>query len=187
MIETGVLQGQAVRLRPLEETDVPLLTRWYGNPDIRHWLHLSEDSDDMLTEDAHRERYERLRADPARALWRIDTLDGQPIGSLTLFDINRVHGRAELGVMIGEKDRWARGYGTDAIRLALRYAFDHLGLRKVYLITDEDNERGIRCYEKCGFVREGLLRAHRLRRARPVNMLTMGALREDFAALEGRG
>jgi len=179
VIETGVLKGQAVCLRPLEEADVPLLTRWYGDDDVRYWLHLSEDSADMLTEDAHRERYERLRADPARVLWRIDTLVGQPIGSLTLSDINGVHGRAELGVMIGEKDRWARGYGTDAIRLALRYAFDHLGLRKVYLITDVDNERAIRCYEKCGFVREGLLRAHRRRDGQPLDMVTMAVLREE--------
>jgi len=55
-----------------------------------------------------------------------------------------------------------------------------MGLRRVGLITDEDNERGIHCYEKCGFVREGLLRAHWLRYAKPVNMVVMGALREDW-------
>ena len=179
MIETGVLRGRTVRLRPLEESDVSLLTGWYGDDDVRFWLHLSEDTPDMLTADAHRHRYELLRADPARVLWCIETAAGQPIGSLTLFDINPVHGRAELGVMIGEKDCWARGYGTDAIGQALAYAFGELDLRRVSLITDVDNERAIRCYEKCGFVREGLLRAHRLRDGQPLDMVTMAVLREE--------
>ena len=55
-----------------------------------------------------------------------------------------------------------------------------MGLRRVQLITDEDNARGIRCYEKCGFVREGLLRAHRLRYGKPLNMVIMGVLKEEW-------
>jgi RimJ/RimL family protein N-acetyltransferase len=53
-------------------------------------------------------------------------------------------------------------------------------MRRVDLITDIDNERGIRCYEKCGFVREGVLRAHRLRYGQPLDMATMAVLREDW-------
>jgi len=50
----------------------------------------------------------------------------------------------------------------------------------VDLTTDADNLRGIRCFQKCGFVREGLLRAHRLRRGQPVNAVTMAVLREEW-------
>jgi hypothetical protein len=52
----------------------------------------------------------------------------------------------------------------------------------VTLIADADNARGIRCYEKCGFVREAVLRGHRLRYGRPLDMIAMGVLREDSAA-----
>ena len=62
----------------------------------------------------------------------------------------------------------------------LRYAFQEMELRRVALEADEDNARGIRCYEKCGFVREGLLRAHRLRRGEPVNGVVMAVLREEW-------
>jgi RimJ/RimL family protein N-acetyltransferase len=62
----------------------------------------------------------------------------------------------------------------------LRYAFDELGLRRVQLYVDEDNLRAIRCYEKCGFGREGLLRSYRLREGKPVNEIVMAALREEF-------
>jgi ribosomal-protein-alanine N-acetyltransferase len=119
-----------------------------------------------------------MRSDPRQLRWCIETRDGHAIGDLGLVDIHP-HGRAELAVTIGDKEYWGHGYGTDAIRAALQYAFDHLGCRRVYLITDEDNLRAHRCFEKCGFVREGLLRAHRLRYGTPLNMLIMGALRSE--------
>jgi RimJ/RimL family protein N-acetyltransferase len=53
-------------------------------------------------------------------------------------------------------------------------------LRRVDLLTDADNERGLRCYEKCGFVREGLLRKRRLRFGQPVDMIVMSVLREEW-------
>jgi RimJ/RimL family protein N-acetyltransferase len=179
MIPKRVLEGQRVRLRPLEEGDVPLLARWFGNPEVRHWTHLSEDPPSVQTVEGHRERYRRMRDDPRQLRFCIETGDGHPIGDLGLLDIHP-HGRLELGITIGDTAYWGRGYGTDAVRTALRYAFGELRCRRVYLITDEDNLRAHRCFEKCGFVREGLLRAHRLRDGQPLNMLIMGVLRSEF-------
>ncbi len=178
MTDERVLQGDKVRLRAREERDLPLFVRWYSDPDVRHWLHLSDRPD--VTLESERERFEKARDDPALVVWVIETLDGRPIGNVGLQGIDRHHGRAELGISIGEKEYWGRGYGTDAIRQVLGYAFAELGLRRLWLITDEDNERGIRCYEKCGFVREGLLRNHRLRHSQPLNMIIMGALRQEW-------
>ena len=178
MTDERALQGDKVRLRTREERDLPLLVRWYNDPDVRYWLGRSDRPDATL--ESERERFERMRDDPSQMLWVIETLDGRPIGSVGLIGVDRYHALAELGVSIGEKEFWGRGYGTDAIRHVLGYAFAELGLRRVWLITDEDNERGIRCYEKCGFVREGLLRAHRLRHGQPLNMFVMGVLREGW-------
>ena len=186
VIDAAVLEGRKVRLRPLTDDDVPVLRRWLNDPDVRHWLHLSEDPPELMTLEAHRERWEHIRDDPAHIAWCIETEEAQPIGHLGLLEIHSLHRRAELALSIGEKEYWSRGYGTDAVRAALRYAFQELGLRRVYLITDEDNLRAIRCYEKCGFRREGLLRAHRLRYGRPLNMVIMGVLREEWLALGAR-
>ena len=180
MIATEVLEGERVRLRPTTDGDVPLLMRWLNDDEVRHWTHLSEDPREALTLEGHRERWERNRDDPSHISWCIETKEGRPIGELGLLRIETPHGRAELGISIGEKECWGRGYGTDAIQCVLRYAFGEMGLRRVSLITDEDNRRGIRCYEKCGFVREGLLRAHRLRDGRPLNMVLMAVLREEW-------
>jgi RimJ/RimL family protein N-acetyltransferase len=174
-----VLQGEKTRLRPLREDDLLHLVRWFNTPDVRHWLHASDRPDATL--DGVRRHFWAPVEEGRTAAWLMETSDGTPIGVLRLLDIDPHHRRAELAVSIGETAYWDSGYGTDAIRQSLRYAFQDLGLRRVDLITDADNERGIRCYEKCGFVREGLLRERRLRFGEPIDMLVMGILREEWS------
>ncbi len=171
------LEGELVLLRPRVDEDLALFARWHGNPDVRHWLHMSETPTQTL--ELERQRWHVARNDPTRLSFVIETLDGVPIGNIVLIGVDPVHRRAELGIAIGEKGDWGRGYGTDAIRVILRFAFEVLNLRRVELITDIDNERGIRAYEKCGFVREGVLRAKRMRYGEPLDMLIMAVLRED--------
>ena len=172
------LEGPNLRLRALREDDVPRLFRWYSDPDVRHWSYFTEDPPGLATLDAHQERFELIREDPAQLLWCIEMLDGMPIGDLGLQEIHPLQKRADLAISIGEKSYWGRGYGPEAIRLALGFAFDALDCRRVTLLVDDDNARAIRAYEKCGFVREGVLREHRLRYGKPVDMLAMAVLRD---------
>src|SRR5262249_29902604 len=73
----------------------------------------------------------------------------------SLFNINHRHRRCEWGICIGPATRWGKGYGTEACRLAVSFAFKELGLGKVYLDVYESNERARRAYEKAGFEVEG--------------------------------
>jgi len=177
MIAESILQGRKVRLRPVEESDLSLFVRWFNDPEVRYWLGISEEPE--LSMDSERGWYEEMRGDLTRIVWVIQTMAGWAIGNVELRDIDETHGRAALGIAIGEKEYWSRGYGTDAVKQVLRYAFEEMELRRVELYTDEDNVQGIRCYEKCGFEREGLLRARRLRQGQPVNCLIMAVLRKD--------
>jgi len=86
--------------------------------------------------------------------------------------------------MIGEKDCWGRGYGTDAIRALLRFAFREMNLNRVWLTTGENNPRALACYRKCGFREEGHLRQDRYLEGRYWDTILMGILREEFEALE---
>lgn len=169
-----------MRLRPIQEEDLPLFLRWLNDPDVRYWLSLSEAPE--LTMDNERDWYERTRGSDADLVWTIETGEGVPLGTVGLHGIDQAHGKATLGIFIGEKEHWSGGYGTEAIRQALRYGFGEIELRRVDLQVDEDNVRGIRCYEKCRFQREGLLRAFRLRLGQPVSCYSMSILREEFEA-----
>jgi RimJ/RimL family protein N-acetyltransferase len=179
VIATRTLEGRLVRLRPLSRACIDDQLRWNADPEVRHFLHRSEDPPELLSRAALEKRVEAVLADPGELRFTIETREGRAIGDIGLLGIHP-HGRAELSILIGEKDCWSCGYGADAIRCLLDFAFRELGLRRVTLIADADNARGIRCYEKCGFRHEGVLRAHRLRHGKPLDMVAMGVLREEF-------
>jgi RimJ/RimL family protein N-acetyltransferase len=82
----------------------------------------------------------------------IETLDGKHIGNCSYFDIDETNGEAEIGIMIGDKAYWNRGYGADAIRTALNYVFSQTNLKRIHLKTLDWNIRAQKCFEKCGFV-----------------------------------
>ena len=180
------MHGDGVRLRPLSQDDVPLLTRWLFDPEVLRWLQLSEDPPELRTEESVRERHDRMQADPSSKVWRIDTDEDRPVGQVELVGINPLQRRAEVHLLVGEKDVWGRGYGTRAVRRLLEHAFGDLRLRRVSTMADEDNIRVIRLFERCGFVREGLLRRHRLRHGEPTDMVVMGVLDEEYTASDDR-
>ncbi len=181
MIAKHDLIGRSVRLRPLAPEHAVYEARWMADAEVRHWLHRSEDGPEFRTRGAIERKIGEVLADPTELRFVIETREGLPIGDVGLLGIHP-HARAELSIKIGEPSHWSGGYGSDAIRCLLGFAFGALGLRRVTLIADADNARGIRCYEKCGFRHEGLLRAHRLRYGKPLDMVAMAILREEFVS-----
>ncbi len=184
MIVTRSLEGRICRLRPFRLDDAEVEARWNDDAEVRHWLHRSEDGPEYRTRKAVEQKIRAVLADPTEVRFVIETADGVPIGDIGLLGIHP-HGRAELSILIGERAYWSRGYGTDAIRCLLGFAFGALDLRRVTLIADADNLRGIRCYEKAGFRHEGVLRAHRLRYGKPLDMVAMAVLREELRITAG--
>jgi RimJ/RimL family protein N-acetyltransferase len=178
MISESILEGPSVRLRPVEEHDLPRFVEWLADPEVTYWL-AAIDSPPTLEEEY--DWYESKRFDTSNVIWAMETLDGALIGTIELRLTEAAH-RAELGIAIQDKTVWGRGYGADAVRLVLAYAFDELGLNRIELTTDTDNARAIRSYENCGFVREGVLRQFRLRDGQPVDAVIMSVLREDWEA-----
>lgn len=95
-----------------------------------------------------------------RRRFAIDNLEGKHIGNLMYYDINEGKGEAELGIMVGDRDYWDQGYGTDAITTVLHHIFTTTALNRIYLHTLNWNLRAQRCFEKCGFVARGQKKRH---------------------------
>jgi RimJ/RimL family protein N-acetyltransferase len=89
-----------------------------------------------------------------------------------------------LGIVIGDKNYWGQGYGTDAVRAVLRWAFDYLNLNRVWLTVYDYNERAFRCYAKCGFRHEGTMRQAKYADGEHHDELMMGILRDEFQQQE---
>ncbi len=109
--------------------------------------------------------------------------DGVCIGQCALFQFDAVAQSCALGITIGDKGYWGRGYGGDAIRLLLDYAFRLRHLRRVYLTVNSTNARAIGAYRRCGFVEEGRLRQHVWSAGQYIDLVNMGILRDEWETL----
>ena len=94
---------------------------------------------------------------PTSHRFAIDTLDGKHIGNCSYYNVNETKGEAELGIMIGNRNYWNKGYGTDAVTTLVNYIFRHTNLNRIYLKTLESNTRAHKCFQKCGFTPHGHL------------------------------
>lgn len=102
------------------------------------------------------------------------------IGTTSLWIQCWAHGDAWLGIFIGERDHWSKGYGTDAMRLIVQYGFSELNLRRITLGLHKYNERALKSYLKVGFQIEGRVHDEGLRDGVRYDGLYMGLLREEW-------
>ena len=117
---------------------------------------------------------------PERYPFSVRTLaEDKHIGFLVLW-VDLIHNEAWVGVGIGDRDFWGRGYGTDVMKLCLQYAFAELNVHRVSLGLLEYNPRALRAYEKSGFRLEGRTRQDVMREGKRFDSLWMGILREEW-------
>jgi RimJ/RimL family protein N-acetyltransferase len=102
------------------------------------------------------------------------------IGNCGFFDINWRTRCAEVGIFIGEKSCWNKGYGTEVMQLMLRHGFETLNLNRIILHVDADNLGGIRAYEKAGFIHEARLRQANFREGKYCDDLIMSVLCSEW-------
>jgi diamine N-acetyltransferase len=150
--------GQRIFFTPLEVEHGPTFQAWMNDPENhqylmrlaplngveeKHWLETVHEKKDLYIFGIALREGERL------------------IGNCALRVGDLPSRSADLGIMIGEREFQGKGYGAEAIGLLLEYGFATLGLHRISLRVFENNARGIRCYEKCGFRREGIRREAR--------------------------
>jgi diamine N-acetyltransferase len=169
--------AEGVILGPLLDGDLPVLFEWINQPDQVHWNSAYR----PVSETDHRAWFENVRKRNDVAIFAIRTgSDNRLIGSCQLRSIDPVHRQAELQIRIGDVTQRGHGYGTEAVRQLLRFAFRDLNLHRVYLNVFAHNTAAIRAYEKAGLRREGLLREAAHIDGRYVDVVIMGVLRPEF-------
>jgi RimJ/RimL family protein N-acetyltransferase len=178
-----MLYGKLIRLRGIEREDIPNFVRWFNDPEVRRYLLVSEPMSK-----AKEERWFEAQLEARdQFIFAVEALVDEKwvhIGNVGLLRVDWKNRTASLGIALGEKDLWGRGYGTDATRTMLRFAFEELGLHRVELDVFEFNSRAIRCYEKVGFRREGTRRQALFRQGRYHDVHLMAILGEEFLSQE---
>ncbi len=171
-----MIVGQKTRLRAIEREDIPTFVKWLNDPEVRHYLEMY-----LPMSKAEEEGwFEAQLKDDSSRIFAIETEEGVHIGNISLGDLDWKNRNAFLGIVIGEKEYWEQGYGTDAVIALLDFAFKEMNLHRIYLFTYDFNQRAIRCYEKCGFRHEGRARQAHFQDGRYHDHILMGILREEF-------
>ena len=171
-----MIEGDKTRLRRIERTDIPTFVRWFSDPEVREFLLINRPIS-MAEEERW---FENQLNDQNSELFAIETHDGRHIGNVGLHQLDWIHRSAEMGIVIGEKEFWGKGYGSDAVQALLGFAFDELNLHRISLKVYEDNDRAIRAYEKSGFQHEGRLRDAIYRKGRYYDEMVMSVLCHEF-------
>ena len=163
------LVGEKVYLSPINVDDYPIYTKWVNNPNINKYLTIQNKLISLFNE---KEILEVLSKEEfVFAIVKCD--NDELIGNVGLQNIDYKNGNAELGIFIGEEDNLSKGYGSEAIKLLLSYAFNNLRLHNIMLTVYADNIRAIKAYTKCGFKEFGRRRETMFRDGHYIDLIYM--------------
>lgn len=169
--------GERIRLRAREETDLEFAYRWFNDWETTKYL------GQRYARSRDFERKWLAKGDPAfgEASFIIETLDDVlPIGWCGLHGATPEDRCAGLGIAIGDHDYLQGGFGTDAMRTLCGYGFNVMNLHRIELTVFDWNERAIRCYERIGFQREGVLRDAIFKAGRWNDLIEMSLLKGEL-------
>jgi diamine N-acetyltransferase len=178
----GMIIGDGIRFRAIERSDLHLFVNWLNDSEVCQYLTVYFPIS-MSFEDRWYDEQQKLAPEAQAMLMEVITEDGwKPIGNIGLISINNLDRDAELGIFIGEKSEWNKGYGRKALKLMLNYAFYTLNLNRVHLRVVSNNLRGIHSYQAVGFVEEGRLRQAKFSNGTYTDLLIMSVLRSEWQA-----
>lgn len=161
-VASGVLvRGENLSLRPVAGSDVgPVYVRWMNDPEV---VRFTESRFRAHSESDIRAYVEKMENDPrSHFLAIVENGSGRHVGNLKIGPVDERHKIASVGIIIGEKDCWGKGYATEALRLSARLAFEALKLHKLTAGCVDLNAGAVRAFEKAGFKRECVRGRHNL-------------------------
>lgn len=139
--------GERVYLSPINIDDAEKYTEWINNLEIS--INLGNASE-IYSLEKEKETLEKISKEGYNFAI-VDLNKDEIIGNCGLIDVNMKNRTAELGIFIGNKNYWSKGFGRESINLLLNYGFNILNLNNIFLRVYSFNKRAINCYKKCGF------------------------------------
>jgi RimJ/RimL family protein N-acetyltransferase len=170
--------GEKVALGPLRRDLTPYYQRWINDFEVTRTLAtrlapVTWEAEEIWYQNA-------VKGDHSVYFTIFERETLRPIGNTSLGGIDHCHRTAEFGILIGEKDCWGKGYGTETATLMLDYGFTALGLHNITLGVHSFNERGIRAYSRAGFRIIGRIREAVRLGGRAYDTILMDCLATEF-------
>ncbi|QUL52240.1 GNAT family N-acetyltransferase [Paenibacillus tritici] len=175
------LIGEKCYLTSVASDDAESWTCWFN--DLEVTVPLGNEAYIPTSLDKEREGIEHALKSGAHMFSIVDLQSDIAIGRCLLFDVNLIDRNAKLGIFIGNKEFWGKGFGSDALRLLLDYGFNLLNLNNIMLGAFAFNERAIQCYKKVGFKEIGRRRQARIIGGVKYDSVLMDMLAEEFESI----
>lgn len=176
-----MIEGKLVNLRAHEMSDLERYTAWFNDREVTRFLSTNYPLS-LVAEETWLREHAGKQVSYDHVTLAIETKDGVHIGNMGFNQTAPEDRRAVLGIAIGDKAYWSKGYGTDAMRTLVRFGFEEMNLNRIELTVDARNERAQACYRKCGFVEEVRLRQAAYAEGAYHDGLWMGILRDEWLA-----
>ena len=172
-------EGDKVRLVPLDkERHFENCARWVNDPDVTQWTLMG---DFPLTRVAEEDFFDRMtRRNETDVVFAIETLEEEHIGLSGIHEISFRQGTATTGSLIGRRQLWGHGYGSDSIRIRTRYAFDVLGLRLLLSEVMSDNIGSLKALMRSGYHEIGRIPARWWKRGTYRDAVLVALYRDDW-------
>ena len=146
--------------------------QWYNDPDIRKTLIL----DEILELDKTIQWFEAIKDSPSRLDLMIEADASMPIGQISLVNIDHQHKAAEIVLVIGNKEYWGKGVMLEAESLLIGWAFEGMGMEKIWAETRPENIASLITMKKLGFRIEGTLRKEKIIDGKPIDIVHLNLL-----------
>ena len=170
--------GEKIRLREYRSDDIEIAQKFINDVEIKQMLHPGIPY--LYTYKDEQKWFETISATNDVYSFAIETLEGEEyIGGCGVNNVDWKNSVVEVGIFIGKKNLLGKGYGTDAMKVLVRFIFEQMNINKIKLKVFSFNERAIRSYEKCGFKKEGILRQEIFRNGKYHDDVVMGMLRDE--------
>jgi ribosomal-protein-alanine N-acetyltransferase len=173
------LEGNEIYLRTLRKSDLQgNWPKWFNDKETTYFLY---NGIFPVTEESQLAFYNEVVQSKTNLVLAICLKKtNEHIGNVGLHNMDFFLRKAELGIIIGEKQYHGRGYATEAVQLLTRHGLDRINLHKIYLRTEENNSAAIKMFMKAGFKKEGLIREETCHHGKWFNSVYMGLLAKDL-------
>jgi ribosomal-protein-alanine N-acetyltransferase len=175
--------GQRIFLRALDESDVSdAYLGWMRDPQVTQYL---ESRDHIQSLDTLRGFVRNMNASNRDYLFGIFLAQSaEHIGNIKIGSVREPHRSADLGLIVGRRSAWGMGYGTEAIALATRYAFEQLGLNKLWAGMYGENLGSYNAFIKAGYREVGRFKRHVLFNGRYIDSILVEKCRDEATPTE---
>jgi len=168
--------GERCYLSPIDPDDAPKYTAWINDPELSIMLQIVVKPVSIVSE---REFAEKFAKDPYQfAIVNKET--NELMGGCGLKDVDLINRTSQMGIFLGDRNDWGKGYGEEATRLLVDFAFSYVNLRSIMLEVFDFNPRAIRCYEKVGFKHVGRRRCAKLLGDKCYDEVLMDIVADEF-------